>query len=88
MKIERKPTYIPAGPGQRPFDATRHLIPLGDIQSGGPPKDGIPALDHPAFTSAAHADQILKPKDIVLGVEFGGTAKAYPVRILNWHEVV
>lgn len=88
IKVEKKAVYIPSGKGQKPFDVTRHLIGLEDIQSGGPPRDGIPALDHPASTSATHADQILKPKDIVLGVEFGGTAKAYPVRILNWHEVV
>jgi hypothetical protein len=80
--------YLPAGVGQKPFDVTRHLIRLEDIQPGGPPRDGIPALDHPAFTSAAEADRILKPKDVVLGVEFAGVAKAYPVRILNWHEVL
>jgi len=88
VTLERKPVYLPAGVGQKPFDVTRHLIRLGEIQPGGPPRDGIPALDHPAFTSAAEADRILKPKDVVLGVEFAGVAKAYPVRILNWHEVL
>jgi Protein of unknown function (DUF3179) len=88
LKIESRPAYIPAGPGQKPFNVTRHLIPLTDIQSGGPPKDGIPALVNPAFISAAQADHELRPSDILLGVEFGGVAKAYPVRILNWHEVV
>lgn len=86
--VEKKAKYIPAGSGQKPFDVTRHIIALGQIQSGGPPKNGIPALDHPAFTSAAEADRSLRPEDIVLGAEFTGSAKAYPVRILNWHEVV
>ena len=86
--VDKKPAYVPAGPGQRPFDVTRHVIPLDQIQSGGPPKNGIPALDHPAFTSASEADRSLKPEDIILGVEFSGVAKAYPVRILNWHELV
>lgn len=88
VKIEKKPTYIPAGPGQKPFDVTRHIIPLKDIQSGGPPRDGIPALNFPAFISAEQADRSLKPNDVVLGVAVDGTAKAYPVQILNWHEVV
>jgi hypothetical protein len=86
--VEKKAAYIPAGPGQKPFDVTRHVIALNQIQSGGPPKDGIPALDHPAFTSAAEADRDLKLEDMILGVQFAGVAKAYPVRILNWHEVV
>jgi hypothetical protein len=86
--VEKKARYIPAGPGQEPFDVTRHVIRLDDIQSGGPPKNGIPALDHPDFVSASEADRTLKEGDMILGVEFTGVAKAYPVRILNWHEVV
>jgi hypothetical protein len=86
--IVEKERFIPAGPGQKPFDVTRHVIRLDEIQAGGPPKNGIPALDHPAFVSASEADRSLKAQEIILGVEFSGVAKAYPVRILNWHEVV
>ena len=86
--VEKKAKYIPAGPGQKPFDVTRHVIGLGEIQAGGPPKNGIPALDHPAFISASEADRNLKATDMILGMDFRGFAKAYPVRILNWHEVV
>jgi len=88
LKIEKKLTYIPAGSGQKPFNVTRHIIRLADIQAGGPPQDGIPALNYPSFVSAVEAGRLLRASDIVLGVEFGATAKAYPVRILNWHEVV
>ncbi len=88
LTVERKPVYLPAGLSQKPFDVTRHLIRLEEIQSGGPPRDGIPSLDHPAFIFAAEADRILGPNDVVLGVESAGAAKAYPVRILNWHEVL
>jgi hypothetical protein len=88
VKTESKPHYIPAGPGQTPWNVTRHVIPLKDIQSGGPPRDGIPALNFPAFISAGQGDRTLKPSDTVLGIEMDGQAKAYPVRILNWHEVV
>ena len=88
IKVEKKAAYVPAGKGQKPFNVTRHSIHVKDIQLGGPPKDGIPALDHPLFTSVAEGDQVLRQSDVVLGLEFDGIAKAYPLRILNWHEVV
>lgn len=88
VQVEKEREYIPAGRGQAHFNVTRHLIPPGEIQSGGPPKDGIPALTNPAFVPASEAGRLLRPSDIVLGVDFGGVAKAYPVRILNWHEIV
>lgn len=88
VKVETRAVYLPADRGQTLFNVTRHLIPLGDIQAGGPPKDAIPALNHPSFTSAAAGDEALKPSDIVLGLEFDGVAKAYPIRMLNWPEVV
>jgi len=69
------------------FDYSKHSIPLDEIQSGGPPKDGIPALYDPKFISADEAD-FLKSSDRVLGLYINGEAKAYPIRILNWHELV
>ena len=88
IKVEKKPKTISPGHGSKPFDVTRHLIPLRDIQGGGPPRDGIPALDSPKFVTAAEADRVLRDSDVVLGVEFQGVAKAYPIRILNHHEIV
>ena len=69
------------------FDLTDATIPVEDIRSGGTPKDGIPAIDNPKFVNAEDA-KFLKAKDRVLGVYRNGIAKAYPVRILDWHEVV
>ncbi len=69
------------------FDTTRHSIPPEDILSGGPPKDGIPAITEPHFIDA-EAATFLRPDDRVIGVVHDGVAKAYPLRILNWHEVV
>jgi hypothetical protein len=60
--VEKKARYIPAGSGQTPFDVTRHIIRLDEIQSGGPPENGIPALDHPVFMSASEADHSLKAR--------------------------
>src|SRR3989338_6192242 len=69
------------------FDFSKHSIPLNEIHDGGPPKDGIPALFDPEFVSADEAD-FLRPADRILGLEAGGEAKAYPIKILNWHELV
>ena len=63
------------------------LIPADEILQGGPPRDGIPAIHDPVFTSASDASY-LKETDRILGLEIDGQSKAYPIRILNWHEVV
>ena len=68
-------------------DGVPHSIPLASIVHGGPPKDGIPALTRPTVIPAAAADY-LDPGDIVLGLELNGVARAYPLRIMNWHEIV
>lgn len=56
--------------------------------SGGPPKDGIPAIDNPQFISAAEADKWLDANDVVFGVVHNEIVKAYPQKILVWHEIV
>ena len=68
------------------FDLSGAAVPAQAIERGGPPKDGIPAIDRPRFVSASLAQ--LGDGDRVLGIVLGGVARAYPVRILNWHEVV
>jgi hypothetical protein len=80
--------YLDAGKGQPPFDVTIHDVPIEEILNGGPPKDGIPALNTPRFISVSDGDKFLKKHDRVLAIEYNGVAKAYPIRILNWHEVV
>lgn len=57
------------------------------LRSGGPAKDGIPSLDNPKFVAAQDAT-FLKENDLVLGFFYKGQARAYPLRILNWHEIV
>lgn len=63
-------------------------VPPHELRDGGPPMDGIPALMEPAFLSALDARRFLRPKDRVVGLEIAGDARAYPIRILNWHELV
>lgn len=59
-----------------------------NIQPGGPPKDGIPPIDRPKYVSAANADKFLRGQDIVFGFDYRGVVKAYPQKILVWHEMV
>lgn len=69
------------------FDLTRHSVPLDQLVDGGPGKDGIPAILTPTFISASDAT-FLRDDDRVLGLTAGTEAKAYPIKILNWHEIV
>lgn len=69
------------------FNLDKAIVPRDEILSGGPPKDGIPALLNPHFIKAGEA-HFLDPDDVIIGVVSGGKAKAYPIKILNWHEVV
>ena len=56
--------------------------------SGGPPKDGIPSIDRPRFQSAKNADTWLEDSDQIIGLYHKGQARAYPQRVLVWHELV
>ncbi|MBL7055374.1 DUF3179 domain-containing protein [Candidatus Woesearchaeota archaeon] len=69
-------------------DGTKYIIHPSKILSGGPPKDGIPSLDVPKFIPAHEADTQVDDDDLVLGLFYDGVAKAYPHKILNWHEIV
>jgi len=70
-------------------DFKKTSIDLRDIISGGPPKDGIPSIDKPRFMAANKVNQQdLAPTEPVIGVIINGKAKAYPLRILTWHEIV
>jgi len=70
------------------FSFSPSLVPRDEILSGGPPKDGIPALAHPAIESVVQANRWLDDADMILGVVIKGQSRAYPLRILNWHEIV
>jgi hypothetical protein len=69
------------------FDLSGSLVPETQIFRGGPEKDGIPAIDKPSFVSVRKA-RFMKDSDRVLGIEIAGMARAYPIKILNWHEIV
>jgi len=68
-------------------DFSRSTIAFAEILSGGPPRDGIPALTHPRFENA-NANRALPATEPVIVVVDGASARAYPLRILMWHEIV
>jgi Protein of unknown function (DUF3179) len=87
------PTFLPAEPlpdGHAQFrtDFSRHTVPYGDILSGGPPKDGIPAVDAPQFISVTEAQSWLQPQEPVILVQNNEHARAYPIQIVIWHEII
>ncbi|MDY7075710.1 MAG: DUF3179 domain-containing protein [Chloroflexota bacterium] len=69
-------------------DFSRHSVPYGEIISGGPPKDGIPAIDEPRFVTAEEADDWLESQEPVIFIQIGDDARAYPIQVLMWHEIV
>ncbi len=63
------------------------LVDPKRIISGGPPPDGIPAIDEPTFQRAADVDW-LEGGEGVLSLTVGDHSRAYPIRVLIWHEIV
>jgi hypothetical protein len=64
----------------------QHEIRLEEITWGGVIKDGIPALTNPRLISASAASY-LTADDLVFGVAINGDVRAYPLRIMDWHEM-
>lgn len=69
-------------------NTAKRTIELSELQAGGPPKDGIPAIDAPRFVSQDEAAAWVEPQEPVILLRFGGGAKVYPLQVLTWHEVV
>ena len=67
-------------------DFTKTSIDFDEILSGGPPKDGIPSIDNPKFVPVSEMAD-LGPREPVIGLVINGDARAYPLRILTWHEI-
>jgi hypothetical protein len=67
-------------------DFARSAVPLAEIRSGGPERDGIPSIDAPRFVAVTDAD--VPDVEPVVSVVVAGDARAYPLRILIWHQIV
>jgi len=74
-------------------DFSKAAVDFVSIRSGGPPKDGIPAIDNPKFEALVSGfargwAAEIGDAEAVISVSIGGDARAYPLRILMWHEIV
>ena len=68
-------------------DFENRIVDFSEIMSGGPPRDGIPAVDVPRYVTTGEAAGWLDPDEPVIAVEIDGKARAYPLQILIWHEI-
>lgn len=73
-------------------DFSKHGVPFSEIRSGGPPKDGIPSIDAPRFERLERGKvqgwiARLGDNEPVIALSIGGDARAYPLRVLIWHEI-
>lgn len=64
----------------------QRLAPLSEFESGGPGKNGIPAIDAPRFAPAAEI-RFLHPREPIIELTVGNTVRGYPIQILIWHEI-
>lgn len=69
-------------------DTSKSSIDLNELMSGGIGKDGIPAILNPQFISISAAMSWIKPQEPVIVLVSGEEARAYPLQILMWHEIV
>lgn len=80
--VEGLPLAASALPVEYDFERLRE-----EVQSGGPPKDGIPSIDEPKFWDVEEASAELDDRDVVFGLVRNGEVKAYPQKILVQHEI-
>ena len=74
-------------------DFSQHTVPLKELKSGGPPKDGIPSIDRPRFErlndgAASGWATRIGSAEPVISLVIGDDARAYPLSILIWREIV
>ncbi|NIM92359.1 MAG: DUF3179 domain-containing protein [Anaerolineales bacterium] len=82
IRLRFNPAYWPN------TDFNKHSVDYSEIFSGGPPPDGIPAIDSPEFESVEESDRWLQEDWPVMFFELNGEARAYPLVILIYHEIV
>ena len=69
-------------------DFSKHTVSYLEIYSGGPGRDGVTPIDAPKFVEVADSPEYMEDNDPVIGLEIDGEAKAYPLAILDRHEIV
>ena len=83
---------LPSGPSalrdRHSAELPEPLVNPNDIISGGPPPDGIPPIEDPQFLAVAENLDLLSDDEPVVALEIDGDARAYPVAVMIWHEIV
>jgi hypothetical protein len=69
-------------------DFSRHTVPYDELLALLPVRDGIAPIDVPSFETVDEAASWLAPNEPVISLEINGDARAYPLQILTWHEIV
>jgi hypothetical protein len=88
----KRDLFLAIDPNFDVFLRSEHLQPdamrirLEEVTWGGVRKDGIPSLDFPELIDASDADY-MQENDLVFGVSINGDVRAYPLRIMGWHEM-
>jgi hypothetical protein len=85
---DTRPARLEASTSSWNTDWYLRTIELYELLHGGPPRDGIPSIDQPHFVDAAEADAWLEGNEPVIALIRGSDARAYPLQILIWHEIV
>jgi hypothetical protein len=82
------PDNLPASVSKWGTDWSRHTISFEELFSGGPGRDGIAPIDEPIFISQEEATEEVNDNEPIVAFEHNGEARAYPLAILMWHEIV
>ncbi|MEX2673760.1 MAG: DUF3179 domain-containing protein [Phycisphaeraceae bacterium] len=85
--VTAQPRPTDAGAIAEQFNLDDLRIPRDEIRSGGPSKDAIPAITDPDVARVSEVD-FLEPTDRMVAITIEGESRAYPIRLLNWHEAV
>jgi hypothetical protein len=80
--------FVDNGEFETMSGGTKFIVDPADIKGGGPPKDGIPSIDHPNYVTIKEADEWIEDNELVLAIDYKGTKRVYPLQILVWHEIV
>lgn len=85
---DNRPSNIRAHTSSWNTNFDLRAIEWDEVRSGGPPRDGIPSIDNPQFVNFGDADMWVADVEPVVSLEVNGEARAYPLQVLTWHEIV
>jgi hypothetical protein len=88
LTFDDRPSMLRAATKSWNTNWNKHIIQYDELRSGGPPRDAIPSIDAPRFIGPDAAAEWLAGNEPVIALQIEGQARAYPLQILTWHEIV